>query len=229
VFSRNSSKLLLTLAIVALLALGLAACGGDDSTGSTSASTTGADSNATTGGDSSSTTGADSNATTGGEKKTDSGSSSGSGTEPGSAGFIVPGGDNSIQEFGEEADSSELEAAEEALAGYLDARATENWAKSCSYLSEEALAPLKQLTEASPQLKDADCAEILEKLLASTPQSEAASPLTDGLAALRVEGDRGFALFHGAKGADYFVLMSKQGDDWAVGALLPSEFPGPVG
>jgi hypothetical protein len=199
VFSRASSKLLPTLAIAAFLALGLAACGGGDDT-----------------------TGSATGATTGGEKEP---GSSDSGSERGSASFLVPGGDNSIQEFGEEADSAELEEAEEALGAYLEARANEDWAKSCGYLAEEALTPLEQLAKASPQLKGADCGQILAKLQASTPTSEEPNPMTDGLAALRVEDDRGFALFHGAKGTDYFILLSKRDDGWAVAALAPSEFP----
>jgi hypothetical protein len=200
VFARDSSKLLLTLAIAVLLALGLSACGGgSDSTSSGAASTSNA------------------------ENGSDAGSSGGS--QQGSASFRVPGGDNSIQEFGEEADSAELEVAEKALAGYLDARAAGNWKQSCNYLSEDALAPLEKVAATTPQLKGADCGEILEGLQGSASKSEIASPLINGLAALRVEGDTGFALFRGPKDAPYYVLMAKQGDDWKVGGLAPTEFP----
>jgi hypothetical protein len=208
VFSRASSKLLLTLVIAAFLTLGLVACGAsDDSTQSTGASTSGGDVTATTDG------GAE------GDSSEDSGS------EQGTDSFIVPGGDNSIQEYGKEADSAELKAAEDVLNEYFDARAAKDWAKSCSLLSEEARAPLEQLAKASPKLKGADCAEILEKLQGSIPTADTGNPMINGLAAMRVAEGRGFALFHGAKGTDYFILMSNQGDEWTVAALAPSEFP----
>ena len=207
-FSRDSSKALLALAIAALLALGLVACGGGD--------------------DSTQSTGGDATATTGGEKEADaggSGSSGGSGSKQGSDSFLVPGGDNSIQEFGEEADSDELAAAEEVLEEYFDARAAKDWAKSCTLLSKDAVAPLEQLAEATPQLKGADCAEILGKVQGQLAKSASANPLTEGLAALRVEDGRAFALFHGAKGVDYFILMADQDGESTVSALAPSEFP----
>lgn len=46
-----------------------------------------------------------------------------------------------------------------------------------------------------------------------------------GIASLRVEGDRGFALYHGAKDVGYFVPMVKEEGEWKVGALAPSDFP----
>jgi hypothetical protein len=143
----------------------------------------------------------------------------------GSAGFRTPGGDNSIQTFGEEGDGAEVDAASTALAGYLSARAEDDWAKGCPYLARATVAPLEELTSRSPQFKGKGCAAALSALMGGTPSSSRADTMSDGIASLRVEGDRGFALYHGPRGVDYFVPMIKQGDQWRVGALEPTEFP----
>jgi hypothetical protein len=198
------------LAIAAPLALGLAACGGGDSTGSTSTATT-ATAPRTTG------------ATTTGADHGPSGSSPSS--QKGSAGFRTPGGDNSIQNFGDEADAAEVEAANAVLSAYLQVRAKDDWATECTYLAKTTVAPLERLASSSTQLKGKGCAAILAALSSTTPASIRQNTLSGGIASLRVQGNRAFALYHGAKGVDYFVPMVKEDGEWKVGALAPSEFP----
>lgn len=225
---RGVSKSLLALAVMALLTLALSACGDDDS--GTTGATTAQESTATTpSGDSS---GDDKGSADKGEDKgggedsgdDDSGSGGGSSDE-GSASFRVPGGDNSIQNFGEEPDESELEAAETVLNDFLEARAKRNWAGMCANLAEAAVAPLEELAARSSQLKSSGCAAILKSLLSRGPASAGANTMTEGLASLRVDGEQAFALYHGSDGADYFVPMAEEGGEWKVGALAPTEFP----
>jgi hypothetical protein len=151
--------------------------------------------------------------------------SAGSSADAGSASFRTPGGDNSIQSFGEEAAAAEVDAATTALAGYLQARAENDWAGQCAHLAKATVAPLEQLISRSPQSGGNGCAAVLSKLMAGTPASARANTLTNGIASLRLEGARGFELYHGADGIDYFVPMVKEGGKWKVGALAPSEFP----
>jgi hypothetical protein len=207
-------KTLLAVAAAALLAFGLVACGGGDdgSTGST-ATSSGARGTITT---------APESADSGGNEKQ---SGDDSGSDEGSAAFRSPGGDNSIQNFGDEVDPEEREAAEVALIAYLEARADGEWGESCEYLAEAATTPLEQLAESSPKLKGKSCAAIVAALSSQLPTSSRENPVTDGIVSLRVEGDRGFALFHGPKGVDYFVPMVEEDGEWKVGALAPSEFP----
>ena len=198
---RGVGKFALAPVVVALLATVLGACGGGDSADSTSGSTTAATAETTP-----PTTAED----------------QGSG---GSSSFLTPGGDNSIQNFGEEADASEVDAASAALAGFLRARSKDDWAGQCAYLVKAAVAPLEQLASRSPRFKGKGCAAVLAGLMAGTPASTRVNTLTDGIASLRFEGDRGFALYHGAHGVDYFMPMTKEDGEWKVGALAPSEFP----
>ena len=219
----RTSKQLLTWALAALLTLAVSACGSSDSSSSTTTAAAAASAQETTGTTTvnPSTGKADGSAggTGGGPAK------SGQSSNEGSAPFRTSGGDNSIQNFGEEASPAELEAATVALSGYLDARAKGSWAKSCTYLARSAVAPLEQLASSSPKLKGKDCGAILAALEGRAPASSRVSTLKGPIASLRFEGERGFALYHGPDGVDYFVPMVKEGGSWKVGALAPSEFP----
>jgi hypothetical protein len=217
-------------AIIALSALGLAACGGGDSSDSTATAT------ASQGTTAASTTEDRGSAKSKKEQGDDKGGSSqgsddsgtddsGSSAGKGSAAFRTPGGDNSIQNFGDEADAAEVAAASTVLAAYLRTRAKDEWAQECAYLAKAAIAPLEELAGRSPQLKGKGCAAILAALGSGVPASARANTMTSGIASLRFEGDRGFALYHGPKGVNYFVPMVKEGGEWKVGALAPSEFP----
>ncbi len=205
---RGVPKPLLASLLGALLALGIVA-GGDD------------------GGDGSGTgsTAATTQETPGSTAPEGGGSGQAGASQEGSAAFRTPGGDNSIQNFGEEADASELEAASTALSGFLEARADSDWAAQCEYLAAAAVKPLEQLSTQSPQLKGKDCAAVLEALSGDLPASTRANTLTGGVASLRFEGERGFALYHGPEGVDYFMPMAKENGEWKVASLAPTEFP----
>jgi hypothetical protein len=89
--------------------------------------------------------------------------------EEGSAAFRTSTGDNSIQNFGDEANPEELEAAAASIGGYLRARAKDDWAMSCSYLSKTTVAPLEDFAARSSQIKGKGCAAILATLMARAP------------------------------------------------------------
>lgn len=233
---RGVGKFALLLAVLAALAAGLAACGSDDSGSTTGASSTATAPSASS--DSGSSKGDDKGTAPGkgGEDgggsddapSSDDGASSGdapSSKGQGSAAFHTKGGDNSIQDYGEEADGSELDAAEAALTAYFDARAQDDWDEQCEDLAETAVKPLEQLAAGSAQLKGKGCPALVEALTAGVPAASRANPMTSGLASLRREDERGFALFHGPKGVDYFIPMVEEDGEWKVAALAASEFP----
>jgi hypothetical protein len=207
---RGATKALLATALTVLAAAGFAACGGEEPDGSTAGSTT-APRGAT--GEAGGAGGG------GGEPRSDPSAAEGS------AAFRTPGGDNSVQDFGEEADAEEVEAASTALAAYMRARAEGDWAGQCAHLAAVTLKPLERFAAATPQLEGKGCAGLLAALSGSEAASDRANTMTGAIDSLRVEGERGFALYHGSGGTDYFVPMIEQGEEWKVGALAPSEFP----
>lgn len=168
----------------------------------------------------------------GGSGSDDSGSDSGSrdsskgspSKEEGSASFRTPGGDNSIQDYGEEAAAEERAAASAVVAGFMRARASGDWATVCDYMASATLKPLEQLASRSPQFKGKDCAAMLETLTGTAPDSTRASTLSGSIDSLRFKGDRGFALYHGTDGQDYYLPLVKEDGEWKVGALAPSAF-----
>jgi hypothetical protein len=132
--------------------------------------------------------------------------------------FRVPGGDNSVQEFGAEAGRSELARAGAALHGFLDARAAGEWSKACTYLTKSAIAGFEQLAARSKQGPEG-CGAVMKALSGGVPKSSLEEAAQADVGALRTEGSRAFLLYHGAHGTDYAISMAKEGGAWKVGAL----------
>jgi len=240
---RGVRKQLIALVVAALLAAGLAACGGDDDSGSAETSASNPATSPSSGSNQSSTIASEpsspaksgkssssksktasgeggSNSARSGAPNPAAGDTSASFTPPshsdsfGGAGqFHRPGGDNSIQTSGSEASSSELQQAAAALHGYLDASAAGAWRDACSYMASGAAVGLRRFAGNSPQLKDAGCPELLAALSAGTPESTRRLSTEADVASLRVDGDRGSLLFQGAHNTDYFMLMPMAKED----------------
>jgi hypothetical protein len=137
----------------------------------------------------------------------------------GSAQFEVKGGDNSIQEFGEEGSESELRKAALALHGFLDSRAEGDFKAACSYLGADVAKSLQQLAAAAKGLKGADCPQLLAALAGGVPASALAEAAHADVGSLRFEGDRAFLIYRGAQQATYAISMVKEGGEWKVGGL----------
>jgi hypothetical protein len=138
----------------------------------------------------------------------------------GSAQFRVKGGDNSVQEFGDEAGDSEFEQAAADLHGFLDARAGGAWQAACSYVSKGIVDSFKQLAGRAKQGQGTNCAAVLETL--TSPAVERATKAeADGadVGSLRVEGERGFLLYRGVGGTVFAMPMANEGGAWKVAAL----------
>jgi len=214
---------------IALLVLLLNGCG--DSGGGTGASTaTGAESRS---GGSAERQSSAKGGSTEGEKgeKADQGESrapeSGSRarTEPlevsggGSSQYRVRGGDNSVQEFGEEGDETELEQAATALHDYLVARAEEDWAAACANLSEPVQEQLQGLASRSKDLAGEGCAATLQALTPKLPASVRRESTIVDAGSLRLDDEQAFLIYRGAEGKTYTVLMIPEDGAWRVGSL----------
>jgi hypothetical protein len=217
---------------VCLLAFCVSACGGGDDSGTTGAaapsgttSESGGGSTAKAKGDDSGTKGRS------GEESAKPQHSDGSGSSAnaapvrvsggGSGQFRTPGGDNSIQSFGEESDESELERAALALHGFLVARAEEDWPGACSHLAGSTVGQLEQFVAKSQQLKGKGCAGILAALTSPLLRAERRESTVVDAGSLRIEGERAFLIYYGAGKAVYTIAMIEEGADWKVAALAP--------
>lgn len=137
----------------------------------------------------------------------------------GSAQYRVPGGDNSVQEFGEESDETELDEAATALHDYLVARAEEDWPAACANLSKSVDEQLRGLASRAEGLEGKGCAAILGALTPKLPPSARQESTIVDAGSLRLEGDRAFLIYSGAEGKTYTILMAPEDGAWKVGSL----------
>jgi len=233
---------LLGLVLVGGLLL-LGGCGGsDDSTSSTS---TAASVPAQGGGGASSTPGSGSQGGgSGGSERGDgsgpaadagSGSvSAGAGVTPlevsggGSEQFRVKGGggDNSVQEFGEEGDDDQLREAAETVHDFYARRATGDWAGACELLSPSLLQRLEDLAEKTPQVEDTHCAPFLAFFTADLPAAEWRQITTVDAGSLRYEGEQAFLIYYGPERTVYAMPMIGEDGTWKVNAMTSAALPG---
>ncbi len=137
----------------------------------------------------------------------------------GSAQFRTKGGDNSIQEFGDESDESELQEAAEAVHSFYVSRAAEEWDKACSYLAKGNIEQLEQLGSQSPQSKNAGCAPVLKAFTQPVSASVNREITTVDAGSLRHEGEQGFLIYFGAGHVTYAMPLRDEGGTWKVAAL----------
>lgn len=223
-----------------LVAALLVACGGSgsDSSNSTGAATTGSSTASGADGNSqdSSQPGADDGEDQG-QSGNDQSQSHGSGDEGagsknvatplevsggGSEQFRTKGGDNSIQEFGDEGDESELQEVAEIVHSFYVARAEERWDTACSYLSKGNIEQLEQLAAQSPEFKGAGCAPILEAFTRPLPATVQREITTVDAGSFRHDGEQGFLVYRGADQTVYAMPLVSEDGSWKVSALSGS-------
>jgi hypothetical protein len=151
------------------------------------------------------------------------GSSSDANEPEASKTFLIKGSSNKIVKFGQEADGDEREDASEVLEENMVAREAHDLETQCSALTAGAIKRAEE--EASVWNVGPGCEVNLKEL--GTPWSITKevreNTMTGPIDALRVKGDRGWALYHGAKGKDYAMKMEKDGDEWKVDSLTTTE------
>ncbi|MGC1852174.1 MAG: hypothetical protein WA687_07025 [Solirubrobacterales bacterium] len=238
---RGGSKTLIAALVALLIAVSLAACGDDDSS-----STTGAQANAqgqSEGSEASKQTEGDQGKTGGedGQGGGSSGGGDGSGSSDSSSGrpdasdfaprqhndsgggseqYKVKGGDNSVQEFGDEAEPEEFDAAAVAVHNFLDARAEANWAAACEYMAKSVIASFEKLAAQAKQIEDTSCAGLLEKLTnPAAKQSMKEEAEKANVGSLRIEGEQAFVIYDGLSGTVLAMPMANEDGVWKVASL----------
>jgi hypothetical protein len=244
--TREGTRLLAALAAAVLAAALLAACG---SSGSDSNSTTEGGANSSTAAGANAQTGSQGSPAESAPKKGDSGgpsngqsqnggqskqvpadqNSGGSARKDvetplevsggGSGQFRTKGGDNSIQEFGDESDESELQEAAEVVHGFYVSRAAEEWDQACSYLAKANVEQLEQFANQSANSKGADCPTVLKAFTQPLSASVEREITTVDAGSLRREGEQGFLIYFGAGHVKYAMPLREEGGSWKVAAL----------
>jgi hypothetical protein len=124
--------------------------------------------------------------------------------------------------FGKEGTLAELEQVAQIVAESIQARSEHDWQKQCETLSQTGLSIVTQLTEyeeeqGKPPLQG--CAAQLERAARIAPPSAIRNNMRGPVAAFRVEGIRGLALYHGDDKKDWAMRMQNEGSEWRVSSL----------
>jgi len=134
---------------------------------------------------------------------------------------LAPGGDNTIQRYGNEGSEAQREQAATTLTEYAAARDTGDWARACELMSSDLRAELRSLARQSSVLRGESCPTVAELVNAnlprrsSTPPPEGAAP---ELASFRVKGADAIAIY--AAGEDfYFMPFDRDAGEWMVSDL----------
>lgn len=141
----------------------------------------------------------------------------------GSAQFLEPGGDNSVQNFGHEASKAELTAAATVLHEYAVARAEKDYELACSLLSKRTLKEEEQLAMRSPGVEGKGCLATFAARAVGIEQSAYDELTQIDAASLRIGGDLNFLIYKGANDI-YYTVMAKEGGVWKVDDLSPTAF-----
>jgi hypothetical protein len=220
--------------VVLLFALGMVACGGGDDSDSPTTEATGQQQagNASGGADSQPGDGANKGGSADGNVSSGDGDAQSGGDASnsvpkqhddsggGSAQFKEKGGDNSIQEFGEEVEGAEFDAAAAALHTFLDARAEGDWAVACEYIAKSIVEQFERLGAQLKQSDNAGCPGVLGKLTnpgaAQGLKEEAAKA---NVHSLRVEDEQAIVIYTGIDGTALAMPMANEDSRWKVNSL----------
>jgi hypothetical protein len=143
----------------------------------------------------------------------------------------VPGGDNSVQEYGVEADDSARTDAAIALQAYLNARAREDWGAACSLLAQKPTEQLERVQRAAAKQGQElnGCPQTMALLKEGEAQTQQQAQITEVLSFRGggdIEGDPSYLIFKGPPGATLFSMpMYSQGGAWKVGLARAAELP----
>jgi hypothetical protein len=149
------------------------------------------------------------------------GSSSAESSTEASKQFISKGENGKLATFGHEADEAEREAGSRILEKSLKARAAQDFKTQCTTLASG------QLQRTEKQRKyfriKGGCAGGLKSQAEVAPPSVLANTMTGPIDAFRVNGNRGFAFYHGNNGKDYAMPMKKEDGEWKVDSVVEKE------
>jgi hypothetical protein len=142
--------------------------------------------------------------------------------------FADPAGGTPYTHIGREATEAEREAASRVIERNFRARAEGDWHVQCATLSAESL---KRLAGDGSGDEVQRCAAELKRSAQplSSSRKFRANTLPGEIDALRVEGSKGYAMYHGNDGQDYGVPMRLEGGEWRVDSLISTPLNPPSG
>lgn len=138
-----------------------------------------------------------------------------------SAQFLQPKGKNTIVKFGEEASAEQREKAGAVLTENLEARQSADFTTQCATMNKKGIA------EVPGAKNEKGCPKALQQFAEPLSNTKAVrkNTLSGPITAMRVEGPRGYALFHGNDGKNWAMPMEEEGGKWKVSSIKTIELP----
>ena len=136
--------------------------------------------------------------------------------------FLIPGGDNVVQFFGQEAPSAEREEVSRIVHAWMRARVAKEWAQDCRYLSHVYSRTLTREAREVSHGKATTCPEALA-FFGTDASGTSANTLTGPIDSLRVRGVRAFAQWHGPHQIDWILPLRNEDGTWGIEAASPAD------
>jgi hypothetical protein len=140
--------------------------------------------------------------------------------------FLVEGGDNIVQTYGEEASAAEREKASRVIHAWMEARVAKDWATDCKYFGKEYRENLVEDANGVTKGRVKDCPSALE-FFGAAASGTSGNTLTGPIDSLRVreavEGSgelNAFAQWHGPE-HDWILPLTRENGVWRVTSASP--------
>ena len=124
-------------------------------------------------------------------------------------------GDNSIQTYGLEASNAERAQATALVQAYLNARASGNWAKVCSYLAAKPRAEQERFAGGAP------CAKAMASFAAHAQTSILEEEAQIDVLSFRVGGKYAFLIYRRPDGI-WATALTREAGNWKVVSVTPA-------
>jgi hypothetical protein len=136
--------------------------------------------------------------------------------------FLLPGGDNVVQFFGQEAPAAEREEVSKVIHAWMRARVAKDWAMDCKYLSDIYSRRITNDARSVSDGKAKTCAHALA-FFGTQASGTSGNTLTGPIDSLRVRGVKAFAQWHGPHQIDWILPLRNENGIWKVEGASPSE------
>jgi hypothetical protein len=117
-----------------------------------------------------------------------------------------------VEDFGEEADPADHDAATRAVQEFLHARAEGDSAKECSLMAASAVEGQR-------------CTEVVEAVRSRIQAKTLAQVDRIQVTGVRIEGDSGFVLYRNARGLELAFPVVREGSGWKVASIAGQSLP----
>lgn len=143
--------------------------------------------------------------------------------------FLIPGGDNLVQLFGEEAPDAQREKVSRIIHAWMKARVAEDWAADCKYFAREYRKELVRDARNVTEGKATNCPQALN-FFGDAASGTSGNTLTGPIDSLRVrdtiEGKtekEAYAQWHGPNEIDWVLPLKREGGVWKITVASPLE------